>query len=89
MTFGEKLFSLRKSQKLSQEELSEKLGVTRQAVSRWENGETMPDSPNLLEICNLFDVSADYLLRDDITFQKKETDKKKPGFVQIVQAFFN
>ena len=78
MTFGEKLFSLRKSQKLSQEELSEKLGVTRQAVSRWENGETMPDSPNLLEICNLFGVSADYLLRDDIAAQKTEPDKTEP-----------
>lgn len=64
MTFGEKLFNLRKTKKLSQEELAEKLGVTRQAISRWENGETMPDSPNLIEICDLFDVSADYLLRD-------------------------
>ena len=88
MAFGEKLFSLRKSQKLSQEELSEKLGVTRQAVSRWENGETMPDSPNLLEICNLFDVSADYLLRDDITFQKKETDKKKPEIKNKIFLFY-
>lgn len=64
MTFGEKLFNLRKSKNFSQEELAEKLGVTRQAISRWENGETMPDSPNLIEICDLFDVSADYLLRD-------------------------
>lgn len=74
MTFREKLFELRKSQNFSQEELAEKLGVTRQAVSRWENGETMPDSPNLLEICNLFGVSADYLLRDNITLQKTETE---------------
>ncbi|MBR3610091.1 MAG: helix-turn-helix domain-containing protein [Oscillospiraceae bacterium] len=78
MTFGEKLFDLRKSQKFSQEELAEKLGVTRQAVSRWENGETMPDSPNLLEICNLFGVSADYLLRDDITLPKIEAEKTEP-----------
>ncbi len=87
MTFGEKLFSLRKSQKLSQEELSEKLGVTRQAVSRWENGETMPDSPNLLEICNLFGVSADYLLRDDITMQKTEPKAEKKNKIFLFYIF--
>ncbi len=85
MTFGEKLFSLRKSQKLSQEELSEKLGVSRQAVSRWESGETMPDSPNLLQISNLFGVSADFLLRDEIEEaipkQKAENKRKNPLFI--------
>ena len=62
MTFGEKLLELRKQNNFSQEELAEKLGVSRQAVSRWESGETMPDSPNLLQISKIFSVSADYLL---------------------------
>ena len=66
MTFGEKLLALRKQNNFSQEELAEKLGVSRQAISRWESGETMPDSPNLLQISKIFSVSADYLLRDEI-----------------------
>ncbi|MBQ7875121.1 MAG: helix-turn-helix transcriptional regulator [Oscillospiraceae bacterium] len=65
MTFGEKLLSLRRKSGFSQEELAEKLGVSRQAVSRWESGTAMPDSPNLLQISNLFGVSADYLLHDE------------------------
>ena len=65
MTFGEKLLKLRKKSGFSQEELAEKLLVSRQAVSRWESGETMPDSPNLLKISEIFEVSADYLLRDE------------------------
>ncbi len=93
MTFGEKLFELRKGQKLSQEELAEKLGVTRQAVSRWENGETMPDSPNLLEICNLFGVSADYLLRDNFeqnNLKAEVSEKRKPNkaFIFYIFALF-
>lgn len=74
MTFAEKLLLLRKSAALSQEELAEKLDVSRQAVSRWEMGTAMPDSLNLLEISRLFNVSADYLLRDEI-----ERDEEIPA----------
>lgn len=65
MTFGEKLLRLRKQEGLSQEELAERLDVSRQAVSRWETGETLPDAPNLLQISRIFGVSADYLLHDE------------------------
>lgn len=65
MRFEEKIVELRKQRGLSQEELAEQLGVSRQAVSRWELGSTMPDIPNLLQLCELFGVSADYLVRDE------------------------
>ena len=65
MTFGEKLLKLRKEGGLSQEGLAEKLSVSRQAVSRWENEGILPDCVNLLEISRLFGVSTDYLLHDD------------------------
>lgn len=65
MTFGEKLLKLRKEQGLSQEGLAEKLAVSRQAVSRWENEGILPDCGNLLELSRLFGVSTDYLLNDD------------------------
>ena len=65
MTFGEKLLQLRRDGKLSQEDLAEKLGVSRQAVSRWENEGVLPDCGNLLEISRLFGVSTDYLLHDE------------------------
>ena len=79
MTFAEKLFELRKKNNFSQEELAEKIGVSRQAVSRWESGETMPDSPNLLMISNLFSVSADYLLHDEIENEvHSQKEEQKP-----------
>ena len=65
MRFEEKIVELRKQKGLSQEELAERLGVSRQAVSRWELGNTLPDIPNLLQLCELFGVSADYLVRDE------------------------
>lgn len=65
MKFEEKLVTLRKERKLSQEQLAEKLGVSRQAVSRWESGETTPDMMNILGLCDIFEVSADYLIRED------------------------
>ena len=65
MTFGEKLLKLRKEGGLSQEGLAEKLSVSRQAVSRWENEGILPDCVNLLEISRLFGFSTDYLLHDD------------------------
>ena len=65
MRFEEKIVELRKAKGLSQEELAEQLGVSRQAVSRWELGNTLPDIPNLVQLCGLFEVSADYLVRDE------------------------
>ena len=50
---------------MSQEELAEQLGVSRQAVSRWEVGSALPDASNILHLSKLFGVSADYLLNDD------------------------
>lgn len=64
MTFGEKLQKLRKSNNLSQEQLAEKLGVSRQAISKWEMG-SLPDIENIVRINQYFDCSLDYLLNND------------------------
>lgn len=63
MSFGEKLLQLRKEKGYSQETLAEKLSTTRQAVSKWENGQGYPETEKLLMIGNLFGVSIDYLLK--------------------------
>ena len=64
MTMGEKILAMRKARGWSQEELAERIGVTRQAVSRWESGAAKPDADKIITVCDLFGVSADYLLRD-------------------------
>ncbi|WP_341480215.1 helix-turn-helix transcriptional regulator [Anaerotruncus rubiinfantis] len=65
MTFGEKLKQLRIKQEYSQEALAELLHVSRQAVTKWENGNGMPDIENVKSIADLFDVTLDSLLRDE------------------------
>ena len=62
MTFGEKLVRLRRREGLSQEALAEVLGVSRQAVSRWEQGTALPDGAKLLPCARYFGVSVDWLL---------------------------
>lgn len=61
MEFRENLFRLRREQGLNQEQLAEKIGVSRQAVSKWETGEASPDLPNLLAIADALNVSLDAL----------------------------
>ena len=56
--------ALRRARGLSQERLAEQLQVSRQAVSRWENGSALPDASNVFQLSKLFGVSADYLLDD-------------------------
>jgi len=65
MTFAEKLVQLRKREGYTQEEMADRLEVSRQAISRWEMGTAVPDSSNLLQISKLFRVSTDYLLNDE------------------------
>lgn len=66
MKLNEKIIKLRKEKGWSQEDLAERLEVSRQAVSRWEQGNTLPDIPNLLMLEEVFGVSADYLIHDEI-----------------------
>ena len=70
MTFSEKIINLRKAHGWSQEDFAEKLNVSRQAISRWENDTALPDALNILQISKLFGVTTDYLLNDDYTSDK-------------------
>ena len=65
MKISEKIVHLRKLNGLSQEDLAEKLQVSRQAISRWEMGTAKPDANNILQLSTLFGVTTDYLLHDE------------------------
>lgn len=73
MNFAEKLFTLRTQSGYSQEVLAEKLSVSRQAVSKWETGPTLPETDKLIAISNLFNVSIDSLLIDSINLNTFES----------------
>ena len=62
---SEKLYKLRKKSGLSQEQLAEQLNVSRQAISKWEQGTAVPESEKLITISNYFGVTVDYLLKED------------------------
>ena len=64
MTFSEKLMDLRRKSGLSQEQLADRLGVTRQSVSKWESGTAMPELVKLISLSDIFGVSVDYLVKD-------------------------
>ena len=66
MKLADKLIELRKQKGWSQEEFAEKLDVSRQAISRWENDTALPDAQNILRISKLFNVTTDYLLNEDV-----------------------
>ena len=68
MTFGEKLKKLRNEKQLSQEDLANQLGVSRQAISKWEQDIALPDTNNLILIAKIFKVSLDDLVNynDDL-----------------------
>ena len=63
MTLGEKIFRLREGAKISQEQLAERMAVSRQAVSKWEMDQALPHMDKIMRLCELFNVSADRLIR--------------------------
>lgn len=64
MTLGEKIYQLRSEQGLSQEALGEKLGVSRQSVSKWETDQSIPELDKIVAVSEIFGVSTDYLLKE-------------------------
>lgn len=76
MKFSEKLQTLRKEKKLSQEQLADMLDVSRQSVSKWESGQTYPEMDKLIELSKIFKCTLDDLTNDDVkTITSKEKDK--------------
>ena len=75
MEFNNKLYELRKQKGLSQEELANRLNVSRQTISKWEVGESSPDLEKLVAISELFDISLDELVLDKVV-KKEETSEQ-------------
>ena len=76
MTLDKKLFCLRKKEGLSQVEVSEKLDVSRQAVSRWESGTALPDVEKVSQIASILNVSCDYLLNEEAISSNVDTNEQ-------------
>ena len=90
MALHDKLYGLRKERGLSQEALAEELGVSRQAISKWESGKAMPESDKLIVISEYFGVSLDYLLRDDVRESgpaaMNETKRRKEKIRDVISV---
>lgn len=87
MSLGEKIKTMRQQAALSQEQLAERLNVSRQAVTKWETGKGIPDIANLIAISEEFDLSLDELIKDDITIKNKiiaDSSSKKWHILVIV-----
>ena len=63
MNLSTKIYELRKAKGMSQEKLAELVGVSRQSISKWESGETIPELERLVELSRIFEVTTDYLLK--------------------------
>ena len=85
MTFGEKIQKLRKDLGLSQEELSYQLGVSRQAVSKWERDNGYPETEKIIRMSKIFNVTLDYLL-DEEDVHQKEADLENGIYVSREMA---
>lgn len=76
MLLGEKLRKLRIARQLSQEQLADKLQVSRQAISKWELGESIPDTENLILLSKFYGVSIDYLLLNELNISSELETKR-------------
>ncbi len=81
MDFSEKLLTLRKANNLTQEQLAEKLDVSRQSVSKWESGQATPELDKIVALSAIFDVTTDYLLKsseiDDLSVKTDILEKQQ------------
>lgn len=81
MDFSEKLLTLRKANDLTQEQLAEKLDVSRQSISKWESGQATPELGKIVAMSAIFDVTTDYLLKsseiDDLSVKTEMLEKQQ------------
>lgn len=81
MNFSEKLLTLRKAKGMTQEQLAEKLDVSRQSISKWESGQAVPELDKIVALSAIFDVTTDYLLKlseiDDLSVKTEMLEKQQ------------
>lgn len=77
MSLGQRLLDLRKSKRLSQEEVAEKLNVTRQTISKWETDQSVPDFDKIVPLCELYEISTDELLTGKRELKGNESESKQ------------
>ncbi|HOO27004.1 MAG TPA: helix-turn-helix transcriptional regulator [Lachnospiraceae bacterium] len=83
MILAEKILALRKSNSWSQEELAEKMNVSRQSISKWESAAAIPDINRIPELAKLFGVTTDYLLKDDIETTAYSDEYEEDGRIRV------
>lgn len=84
MSFGENLRSVRKQRNITQEELAELLGVSRQAISKWESDNGYPETEKLLMLSKTLNISLDYLMNDSMEIkERKQTEEKSIVYAPI------
>ena len=95
MSLGERLYELRKSKNLSQEEVADKLNVTRQTVSKWETDESKPDFDKIVPICELYNINSEELLtgkkeetEENVAATKENKELKRKKATAITSAIF-
>lgn len=86
MNFSDNLKKIRKDNNLSQEELAEKLGVSRQSVSKWESNQAYPEMDKIVQLCKMFNLNLDELINKDIK-EVNETKQSKNTFNNYINDF--
>ena len=89
MILADKIINLRKKNSWSQEELAEKLGVSRQSISRYEGAQSIPDMDKILKLSKIFGVTTDYLIKDEIEdpeFLDEDYEESKTRKVSMEMA---
>ena len=89
MILADKIIRLRKKNGWSQEELAEKMNVSRQAVSKWESAQTVPDLEKILQLSGLFGVTTDYLLKDELESEEYTDSAAESGVKRVKLAEAN
>ena len=88
MKLSENLKKIRKENNLSQEQLAEQLGVSRQAVSKWESGQSYPEMDKVFNICKLYNYNIDELLNENVTSVKEEKEAKN-NFNKLIEEILS
>ncbi len=84
MNIGERIYELRRKNSMSQEDLAEKMNVSRQSISKWESSQSVPEVERIIQLSNIFNVSTDWILKGENS--KKQTSQSNKNNLKSVQT---